>query len=110
MEPGAEEKIYPKSQGARAFLKHAWITVAVDLAYLAVNLTAVLGFHSASLSIGIMPVALWFIGSNIVVGNRVEKQHLWGTDALLVQKWTGYLWASFIAAFVSVMAGSLLIH
>ncbi len=32
MEPGAEEKIYPKSQGARAFLKHARITVAVDLA------------------------------------------------------------------------------
>lgn len=109
-ERGAEAKIRPKSQGTKIFLKHARITVAVDLAYLAVNLTAVLGFHSASLSIGIIPVALWFIGSNIVVGNRVEKQHLWGTDALLVQKWRGYLWASFIAAFVSVMAGSLLRH
>ena len=99
---GAEAKIRPKSQGTKIFLKHARITVAVDL--------AVLGFHSASLSIGIIPVALWFIGSNIVVGNRVEKQHLWGTDALLVQKWMGYLWVSFIAAFVSVMAGSLLRH
>ena len=45
MESEAEEKIYPKSQGARAFLKHAWITVAVDLAYLAVNLTAVLDVY-----------------------------------------------------------------
>lgn len=97
----------PLSKKVKCFLRYFQITSAVHIVYAAADLACGF-FYGGFLTIGILPLAIHFILSIIVLYNLIERTEMTEYEEILLDKWKMFSWVSFIVAFLSVIAAVMI--
>ncbi len=90
-----------KDAKAKKIKKYLQVTTVVQGTYTVFNV--VLSFLGAWLCIGIIPIALHFMVSMMVISNQISNCHFSRNNGLHIDRWLAFDIASFIAAFLSVV-------
>ena len=99
------EKVTVGNPRARFIQKYFKVTSIVHLAYTALDIIFGI-FLGGILCIGIMPLGIHMIISNIIFMNMLERIHLTDEENKIMSYWKAILWGSFIIAFFSVIVAA----
>ncbi|MGN0492665.1 MAG: hypothetical protein ACI4F7_03370 [Acutalibacteraceae bacterium] len=97
----ANNKASFKNRKVRVIKKYLIITSVIQLIYAVCDIIA--GFFGGFLCIGIIPVALHFIISNVVIWNMLDRLSVKKETVQVLDYWKTVEISTFIAAFVSVI-------
>lgn len=89
------------SKKAAVILAYFRVTSAVQIVYAVANV--ICGFYGGFLIIGIIPLMLHFIISNIVLYNVLDAASLTEYEDTLIHQWKVIEWATAFVAFLSVI-------
>ena len=96
-----------RDRKARFIMKYSRVTVFVHIIYAVLNILS--AFIGGALVVLIIPLALHFIVSSIVLQNMKDKLSVSENEMKALEIWFTFGFASFIAAFLSVIAVVMLI-
>lgn len=96
----------PFTKKAKVYLRYFQITSAFHAVYAVANI--VCAFFGPFLSIVLLPVGIHFIISSIVLYNLIDHTELTEYEETLLSKWKLIAFFSFLAAFLSVIAGVMI--
>lgn len=91
----------PLSKKTKFILRYFQVTTAVHAVYAVADI--VCAFFGAFLTVGIIPLTIHFILSSGVFMNIIERTKLTEYEKALLGKWQTIGFASFVAAFLSVL-------
>lgn len=96
-----------ENRKVRVILKYLRITSDVQIAYIILNILCGIFFEGV-LCIGIVPLAIHFIISNIVIWNIADYINVTEKEQTALDYWKAYELGTFIVAFLSVIAAAML--
>ena len=90
-----------QERGTRRIYNYLRVASAVHILYAILDI--IFGFFGGILCIGIVPLAIHFIVSNIVIWNVIESMSLSREETVVLDYWKAAEFGSFIVAFLSVI-------